>query len=60
MPHQFQSINCKKCSYHYCPVCKEKCPKCGEIDVADEKTMGIRKQMRDHMNRNRKKTKIKK
>ena len=43
MPHQFQSINCKKCDYHYCPVCKEKCPKCGEIDIADEKNNGNKK-----------------
>jgi hypothetical protein len=51
MPHQFQSINCKKCNHHYCPVCKDKCPNCGEIDVADEKTMLIRKQMKAHMHK---------
>jgi len=51
MPHQFQAIDCKKCGENYCPVCKEKCPKCDEKDVADEKTMTIREQMRRHMNR---------
>ena len=54
MPHQFQSISCKKCNHHYCPVCKDKCPKCGEIDISDEKTMLIRKQMKEHMNKNKK------
>lgn len=51
MPHQFMAINCKKCGENYCPVCKEKCPKCGEADIADDKTMGTRKQMREYMNR---------
>lgn len=51
MPHQFQAIDCKKCGENYCPVCKEKCPKCGEKDVADKKTMTIREQMKQHMNR---------
>jgi len=46
MPHQFMSIICKKCGNPYCPVCHEKCPKCGEVDIADENTMRIRKQMR--------------
>lgn len=46
------AIDCKKCGTGYCPVCKEKCPKCGEVDVADEKTMKERDQMRRHMNRN--------
>jgi uncharacterized OB-fold protein len=45
------AINCKKCGENYCPVCKEKCPKCGEADIADDKTMGTRKQMREYMNR---------
>ena len=51
MPHQFQVINCKKCGENYCPVCKEKCPKCGEKDIADEKTMMMREQMKRHLNR---------
>lgn len=50
MPHQFMAIKCKKCEEYYCPVCKEKCPKCGEVDIADKKTMRIREQMRKHMN----------
>ncbi len=49
MPHQFMGINCKKCGEYYCPVCKESCPKCGAIDIADEKTMKIREQMKKHM-----------
>lgn len=53
MPHQFMSVNCKKCGENYCPVCKDKCPKCGEVDVSDEKTMRIREQMRKHMNQNK-------
>jgi len=51
MPHQFMQIKCKKCGEFYCPVCKEKCPKCGKVDIADEKTMRTREQMRYHMNR---------
>lgn len=51
MPHQFQSINCKKCDHHYCPVCEGKCPKCGKIDIADKETTNIRKQMKNHMNK---------
>lgn len=54
MPHQFQIIDCKKCGETYCPICKEKCSKCGKIDIADKKTMAIREQMRQHMNRNSK------
>ncbi len=54
MPHQFQIIKCKKCGEVYCPVCKEKCPKCDEINIADEKTMKVREQMRCHMNRKKK------
>ena len=54
MPHQFQAIDCKKCGKGYCPVCKDKCPGCGEVDVADEKTMRIREQMKIHMNKNKK------
>lgn len=54
MPHEFMSVNCRKCGEHFCPVCKnDKCPKCGENDVTDEKTMQIREQMRRHMNRNK-------
>lgn len=49
MPHQFMSINCKKCGKAYCPVCKEKCPKCGMLDATDSKTMEIRKKMKTHM-----------
>lgn len=49
MPHQFMSINCKQCNTGYCPVCKECCPNCGTVDVADEKTMDIRKRMKIHM-----------
>ena len=55
MPHQFMSINCKKCKEHYCPVCNQKCPMCGELNVVDEKTMANREQMRQHMNRKIKK-----
>jgi len=57
MPHQFMSINCKKCGENYCPVCHKLCPKCGELDVADDDTMVRRSQMRLHMqrgNRNKK------
>jgi len=54
MPHQFMTISCKKCGEYYCPVCKAKCPKCGEIDIADKKTTVIREQMRQHMNRDKK------
>jgi len=51
MPHQFQSINCKKCGEHLCPVCKDdKCPKCDEVDIPDKKTQQVREQMRKHMN----------
>lgn len=53
MPHQFMSINCRKCQENYCPVCKEKCPKCGEIDIADEKVMVVRKKMKNHMSKNK-------
>lgn len=45
------SINCKKCGEYYCPVCHEECPKCGERDIADEKIMATREQMKRHMNR---------
>lgn len=54
MPHQFQVIGCRKCGEGYCTVCKDKCPKCGETDIADEKTMYIRKQMKQNMDRNKK------
>lgn len=54
MPHQFMSVSCKKCKEFFCPVCTDnKCPKCEEIDVADENTMRMRKQMRQHMDRNK-------
>jgi hypothetical protein len=46
MLHMFMAINCKKCNEPYCPVCKEECPKCGEVDIADEKTMSLRAKMR--------------
>lgn len=46
MPHQFMSIDCKKCKNHYCPVCESVCPECGELDVSDDKTMNTRNQMR--------------
>lgn len=42
-------ISCKKCGELYCPVCKKKCPKCGVVDVSDDKTMHIREQMSRHM-----------
>ncbi len=52
MPHQFMSVECKKCQETFCPVCTDNaCPKCGEIDIADDKTMLIRSQMRKHMTR---------
>jgi len=54
MPHQFQSINCKKCNHHYCPVCEDRCPKCGEVDISDEKTMETRAKMKTHMNQDKK------
>ena len=44
-------IKCKECGEFYCPVCKENCPKCGKVDIADEKTRRIREQMRRHMNK---------
>ena len=56
MPHQFMSIDCKKCKHHYCPVCKRFCPKCGEYDEADSKTMVMRSSMRLKMNQNKEKT----
>ena len=46
------AIDCRKCGTGYCPVCRESCPGCGEVDVADPKIMQTRKQVRDHMNRN--------
>lgn len=36
MPHQFASIVCKNCEEHYCPVCKELCPKCNEDGIRDD------------------------
>ena len=48
------AIDCKKCGYGYCPVCKDKCPECGEIDIANEKTMQTRKQMKEHIDKNKK------
>ncbi len=39
MPHQFMSIDYKKCKHHYCPVCERVCPECGEYDVVDDSTM---------------------
>ena len=33
MPHQFAAINCQYCGENYCPVCKEKCPKCGKDGI---------------------------
>ena len=51
MPHAFYTIDCQKCGIAYCPVCKDKCPDCGEVDIADEKTMRDRRQMKAHMNR---------
>lgn len=56
MPHQFMSINCKKCSEYYCPVCDKLCPKCGELDVANDKTMATRSTMRLHMKKNKEKS----
>lgn len=49
MPHQFQVIDCKKCGKGYCPVCKEKCPSCGGVDIADAKTMETRQKMKRHL-----------
>ena len=49
MPHQFMLIDCSKCGTAYCPVCKDICPKCNHLDVADEKTMLNRQQMKRHM-----------
>lgn len=51
MPHQFMSVICRECKEEYCPVCKEKCPKCGARDLADIQTMINRRKMREHMNR---------
>ena len=45
------SIDCKKCGTEYCPVCKDKCPNCGEVDTADDKTIETRRQMKHHMNK---------
>ena len=36
MPHQFASINCQYCGKNYCPVCKEKCPKCGKDGIKSD------------------------
>ena len=33
MPHQFAAINCQHCGENYCPVCLEKCPKCGKDGI---------------------------
>ena len=33
MPHQFAAMNCQHCGENYCPVCKEKCPKCGKDGI---------------------------
>lgn len=46
MPHQFMAIDCKKCGEGYCPVCRDQCPKYGEVDIVDEQTMKIRRQMK--------------
>ncbi len=51
MPHQFQTTNCKKCAQAYCPVCKEKCSNCDEVDIGDKKTMEIRELMRKFKHR---------
>ena len=53
MPHAFYIINCKRCNTRYCPVCKEKCPKCGKEDIVDKKIMREREQMRKHMDRDK-------
>ena len=47
MPHQFQAINCKKCSHHYCPVCERTCP------ISDDNTMVTRSAMRLHMKKHK-------
>lgn len=49
MPHQFMTIECKKCGEYYCPVCKATCPKCGGVDITNDKTMIVREQMRKLM-----------
>ena len=36
MPHQFASTNCQHCGEHYCPVCKEVCPKCGKDGIKND------------------------
>lgn len=51
MPHQFMSVDCKKCGEGFCPVCtNDACPKCGKIDITDSETQSNRNKMRRHMN----------
>lgn len=42
------NVECKKCNEYYCTVCKAVCPKCGELDVQDEKTMKLRERMQKY------------
>lgn len=42
------SIECKKCKENYCTVCDSVCPKCKEVDVADDKTMKLRKKLQEY------------
>ncbi len=46
MPHADELINCKNCGEFYCAICKERCPKCGTVDVVDEKRQRLREKRR--------------
>lgn len=46
MPHADELITCKNCAEIYCAVCKSKCPKCGVVDVVDEKRQRFREKRR--------------
>jgi len=46
MPHADELITCKNCGEGYCAVCLEKCPKCGVVDVVDEKRQRSREKRR--------------
>jgi|GEM_PF-2781945 len=49
-PIEIKPVDCKKCSFNYCPCCETRCPKCGEVDIPDDvEVMLILQKMRESM-----------
>ncbi len=50
IPFEIKPVDCKKCSFNYCPCCETRCPKCGEIDIPDNiETILILQKIREAM-----------